>query len=121
MPGDDIPAGPAEPAAGGGPLAGAASARVAERLEDRRHWGRIIGLWVVLSAVADLLFYYAAGPHIPPGTMSNTADGAQFDFNVLIVAALPVDARRMDLHGLCHRQLAGVAGRPGAGRRPAGP
>lgn len=90
MPGDDIPAGPAEPAAGGGPLAGAASARVAERLEDRRHWGRIIGLWVVLSAVADLLFYYAAGPHIPPGTMSNTADGAQFDFNVLIVAALPV-------------------------------
>lgn len=58
--------------------------------DDGRHWSRIIGLWVVLSAIADPLFYYLAGPHIPPGTMSNTADGAQFDFNILIVAALPV-------------------------------
>lgn len=60
------------------------------RSEDARHWRRIIGLWVVMSAIADLLFYYLAGPHIPPGTMSNTADGAQFDFNILIIAALPV-------------------------------
>ena len=43
-----------------------------------------------LSAIADPLFYFLAGPHIPPGTMSNTADGAQFDFNVLFVVALPV-------------------------------
>ena len=60
------------------------------RSEDARHWRRIIGLWVVMSAIADLLYYYLAGPHIPPGTMSNTADGAQFDFNILIIAALPV-------------------------------
>ncbi len=60
------------------------------RSDDARHWQRIIGLWVVTSAVADCLYYFLAGPHIPPGTMSNTADGAQFDFNVLIIAALPV-------------------------------
>ena len=50
----------------------------------------MVGLWVLLSAIADPLFYYLAGPHIPPGTMSNTADGAQFDFNILFIAALPV-------------------------------
>jgi hypothetical protein len=44
-----------------------------------------IAIWVVLSAVLDPLFYIFAGPHIPPGRMTNTANGAQFDFNVLFV------------------------------------
>ena len=57
--------------------------------EVRDGW-RMFAIWVVLSAIGDPLFYFLAGPHIPPGTMSNTADGAQFDFNVLLVAALPV-------------------------------
>ena len=74
-----------------------------------RHGWRIIGLWVVLSAIADPLFYYLAGPHIPPGTMSNTADGAQFDFNILLIAALAGDPRSVDLHGLRDCQLAGFA------------
>ncbi len=51
---------------------------------------RMIAIWAVLSAVADLLFYFLAGPHIPPGTMTSTADGQQFDFNVLFMIALPV-------------------------------
>ena len=42
------------------------------------------------SAILDPLFYIFAGPHIPPGRMTNTAGGAQFDFNVLFVIALPV-------------------------------
>jgi cytochrome c oxidase subunit II len=54
------------------------------------HWWRLIAVWVVLSAIADPLFYYLAGPHIPPGTMSNTASGAQFDFNILFIIAVPV-------------------------------
>jgi cytochrome c oxidase subunit 2 len=54
------------------------------------HWWRLIAIWVVLSAVLDPLFYVFAGPHIPPGRMTNTAGGAQFDFNVLLVIALPV-------------------------------
>jgi len=58
--------------------------------DGTRHGWRIFGVWVVLSAVCDLLFYYLAGPHIPPGRMSSTAGGAQFDFNILLVCALPV-------------------------------
>ena len=58
---------------------------------DQTHHGwRLIAVWVVLSAVLDPLFYYLAGPHIPPGTMTDVAQGAQFDFNVLFVIALPV-------------------------------
>jgi len=54
------------------------------------HWWRLLAIWVVLSAVGDPLFYFLAGPHIPPGRMTSTATGAQFDFNVLFVIALPV-------------------------------
>ncbi len=58
--------------------------------DETHHWWRLIAIWVVLSAVLDPLFYFLAGPHIPPGTMTDTAEGAQFDFNVLFVMALPV-------------------------------
>ena len=55
-----------------------------------RHWRRLIAIWVVLSAILDPIFYVFAGPHMPPGNMSTTAGGAQFDFNVLFAIALPV-------------------------------
>jgi cytochrome c oxidase subunit 2 len=58
--------------------------------DQTHHWWRLIAVWVVLSAILDPLFYYLAGPHIPPGTMTDVAQGAQFDFNVLFVIALPV-------------------------------
>jgi cytochrome c oxidase subunit 2 len=58
--------------------------------DKTHHWWRLIAIWVVLSAIGDPLFYYLAGPHIPPGTMTNVAQGAQFDFNVLFIMALPV-------------------------------
>jgi cytochrome c oxidase subunit 2 len=57
---------------------------------ETHHWWRLITIWVVLSAIGDPLFYYLAGPHIPPGTMTDVAQGAQFDFNVLFVIALPI-------------------------------
>jgi cytochrome c oxidase subunit II len=50
----------------------------------------VIAIWFVLSAIADPLFYFLAGPHMPPGTMTSTAAGQQFDFNVLLIIALPV-------------------------------
>ena len=72
---------------------------------------------MVLSAIGDPLFYYLAGPHIPPGTMSSTgrrgAVRLQHPFHLRPAG----DARRVDLHGLRHRQLAGVAGRSRPGRR----
>ena len=58
--------------------------------DEPHHWWRLIAIWVVLSAVLDPLFYFLAGPHIPPGTMTDVGQGAQFDFNVLFVIALPV-------------------------------
>jgi cytochrome c oxidase subunit II len=54
------------------------------------HFWRLAAIWFVLSAIADPLFYFQAGPHIPPGTMTSTADGQQFDFNILFIMALPV-------------------------------
>jgi cytochrome c oxidase subunit 2 len=57
---------------------------------ETHHWWRLIAVWVVASAVLDPLFYVFAGPHIPPGRMTDTAGGAQFDFNVLLAIALPV-------------------------------
>ncbi len=58
--------------------------------DQTHHWWRLIVVWAVLSAILDPLYYYLAGPHIPPGTMTDVAQGAQFDFNVLFVIALPV-------------------------------
>jgi len=73
-----------------GPAAAASGAESTGPQDQTHHWWRLIAIWVVLSAVLDPLFYFLAGPHIPPGTMTDTAQGAQFDFNVLIVIALPV-------------------------------
>jgi cytochrome c oxidase subunit II len=56
----------------------------------RPHVWRMVAIWAVLSAIGDPLYYFLAGPHIPPGTMTSTADGQQFDFNVLLIVALPV-------------------------------
>ena len=54
------------------------------------HLRRMMGIWVVLAAAADLLYWFLVGPHIPPGTMTETARGNQLTFNILLVIALPV-------------------------------
>ena len=56
-------------------------------LQDIR---RIFAIWIALSIVGDLIFWFVAGPHVPPGDMTSSASGAQFDFNVLFMVALPV-------------------------------
>jgi len=57
---------------------------------EPRHFVRMVTIWLVLALVADLLFWFLVGPHVPPGTMTSTAEENQFDFNVLMVIALPV-------------------------------
>jgi len=42
------------------------------------------------SVVAEVLWLVFVEPHVPPGRMTSTANGASFDFNVLMVMALPV-------------------------------
>jgi len=51
---------------------------------------RMTVIWIVVSVVLDLLFYFLAGPHMPPGRMTTSAQSDQFDFNILMVVALPV-------------------------------
>jgi cytochrome c oxidase subunit 2 len=63
---------------------------VARSPGEPRHFLRMLAIWVVLSAVLDPLFYFLVGPHVPPGALTGSAAGQQFDFNVLFILALPV-------------------------------
>jgi len=54
------------------------------------HMRRITTIWVIVSVVADLLFWFLVGPHVPPGRMTEQAHSNQTTFNVLLVIALPV-------------------------------
>ena len=85
--------------------------------DQTHHWWRLIAVWVVLSAILDPLFYYLAGPHIPPGTMTDVAQGAQFDFNVLFIIALPIVLAVWIYVDLRIHHVAGVEGRTRAGGR----
>lgn len=57
---------------------------------EPHHFWRMISIWVVLSLAGDLIYWFVAAPHVPPGDMTTVASGDQFDFNVLFLAALPV-------------------------------
>jgi cytochrome c oxidase subunit II len=50
----------------------------------------MLTLWLLLSAIACPVYWFLAGPHMPPGDMSSSAANQQFDFNVLAVIAIPV-------------------------------
>lgn len=58
--------------------------------DETHHFRRMIAVWIVLAVVIDLVFYFAVGPHMPPGDMTSSASGQQRDFNILLLAALPV-------------------------------
>jgi hypothetical protein len=73
----------------GRPVAGASTPR-GQGAHPLRDIQRIAGIWVVLSIIGDLIFWFVAGPHVPPGDMTSAASGDQFDFNVLFMVALPV-------------------------------
>lgn len=57
---------------------------------EENHLRRIVIIWVVLSVVLDLVFWFAVGPHVAPGRMTSTAKDNQLDFNILMVIGLPV-------------------------------
>jgi cytochrome c oxidase subunit II len=56
------------------------------------HGLRIFLIWLPIAVAADLLLYFVYGPHMPPGTMSNSAASQQFDIKVMSVLAAPVMA-----------------------------
>jgi cytochrome c oxidase subunit 2 len=75
---------------GGGDAGRADPAGQSQPQREPRHILRMVVIWVVLSLVGDLLFWFLVGPHVPPGAMTDVALSNQFDFNVLFLAGLPV-------------------------------
>jgi cytochrome c oxidase subunit II len=57
---------------------------------DVRHWVRLLTIWFVLALTADLITWFVWYPHMPPGDMSDSAHGQQFDIAVLAITAFPV-------------------------------
>ena len=57
---------------------------------EENDFRRIVFTWIVISVVLDLIYWFAVGPHVPPGRMTSTAKDNQLDFNILFVIALPV-------------------------------
>jgi len=62
----------------------------ASHAAEPNHGLRIFLLWLPLAVAADLLLYFVYGPHMPPGTMSNSAASQQFDIKVMSVLAAPI-------------------------------
>jgi cytochrome c oxidase subunit II len=54
------------------------------------HWLRLVIIWAAASLAADLVIWFVWYPHLPPGRMSDVAQGQQFDIAVLAVSAAPV-------------------------------
>jgi cytochrome c oxidase subunit II len=67
------------------PEAAAASAPA-----DRRHGLRIFAIWLPLAVISDVLIWTVWRPHLPPGTMTESAEHQQFDIAVMAVLCAPV-------------------------------
>jgi cytochrome c oxidase subunit 2 len=57
---------------------------------ERRHGLWIFAIWLPLAVIADLLIWIVWRPHLPPGTMSTSAQHQQFDIAVMAVVGAPV-------------------------------
>jgi len=57
---------------------------------EENHFRRIVTIWVILSVIFDILFWFLVGPHVPPGRMTSTAKDNQLDFDLLFLIGLPV-------------------------------
>jgi len=59
-------------------------------MASRSDLNRAIGIWVVLSIVADLLIGFLLAPHMPPGHFSNTASDQTEINNILALILAPI-------------------------------
>jgi cytochrome c oxidase subunit II len=57
---------------------------------EPNHGARLLTMWILLSVICDPLFWFLAGPHMPPGDMSSSAANEQSDLNILSMFAIPV-------------------------------
>ena len=58
--------------------------------QDARHGLRIFLIWLPLAIIADVLIWFVWYPHLPPGRMTDQAQGQQFDIAVMAMLAAPV-------------------------------
>jgi len=58
--------------------------------DGARHGLRMFLIWLPLAIVADALIWFVWYPHLPPGRMTDQAQGQQFDIAVMAVLAAPV-------------------------------
>jgi len=56
----------------------------------REHGWKIFAIWLVLMIIGEPLLWFVWGPHMPPGDMTSSATGQQFDFKILTVLVLPI-------------------------------
>ncbi len=57
---------------------------------EPRHGLRIFLIWLPLTIIADLLIWFVAYPHFPPGRMTDQAQGQAFDIAVMTMLVAPV-------------------------------
>ena len=57
---------------------------------EPRHGLRIFLIWLPLTIIADLLIWFVAYPHFPPGRMTDQAQGQQFDIGIMTILVTPV-------------------------------
>jgi cytochrome c oxidase subunit 2 len=57
---------------------------------EPNHGRRLFLLWLPAALIADWAIWFVWGPHLPPGTMSDSAASQQFDIRVMAVMAAPV-------------------------------
>jgi cytochrome c oxidase subunit II len=67
-----------------------ASASSTGSAPDARHGLRLLLIWLPLAIIADVLIWALWYPHLPPGRMSDQAQGQQFDIAVMAMLAAPV-------------------------------
>ena len=75
---------------GGKSLMATPEAPAASAPAERRHGLWIFVIWLPLAVIADMLIWFVWQPHLPPGTMTTSAQHQQFDIAVMAVVGAPV-------------------------------
>jgi cytochrome c oxidase subunit 2 len=58
--------------------------------DNKRHAFTIAAITIAGGLAADLVIWFVWKPHLPPGAMSTSAQGQQFDIAVLAISGAPV-------------------------------
>jgi cytochrome c oxidase subunit 2 len=71
-------------------MADAALTPAAPARGEPHHFARIFIIWLVATAIGDILIWFFLYPHLAPGRLTSSAHGDQYDMTVLLMCAAPV-------------------------------